>query len=77
MCEPNDLVFASGWDVMIEARRVQHRFEVAMDRCLEAFGLSYAQYRALEILLRSRELHVSELARRLRVTRQAANATAE
>ena len=35
---------AQRWDVVVEARRVQHRFEVAMDRCLEAAGLPYAQY---------------------------------
>jgi len=73
MCD--DTYFASGWDVMVEARRTQHRFEVAMDQALEAYGISYAQYRALETLMTSHEMHVSELARRLRVSRQAASAT--
>jgi DNA-binding MarR family transcriptional regulator len=72
MCDVDDITKASGWDVMIEARRVQHRFEVAMDQCLEAFGISYAQYRALVVLLDQNDMHISELARRLRVTRQAA-----
>ena len=36
MCEVDDITYASGWDVMVETRRVQHRFEVAMDQCLEA-----------------------------------------
>jgi len=72
MCDVDDITNASGWDVMIEARRVQHRFEVAMDQCLEAFGISYAQYRALVVLLDQNDMHISELARRLRVTRQAA-----
>jgi DNA-binding MarR family transcriptional regulator len=67
--------FASGWDVMFESRRVQHRFEVAMDQALEGIGISYAQYRALEALLAGGDLHVSELARRLRVTRQSASDT--
>src|SRR6476619_1669415 len=72
MCDVDDITSASGWDVMVEARRVQHRFEVAMDQCLEAFGISYAQYRALVVLLDQNDMHISELARRLRVTRQAA-----
>ena len=46
-----------------------------MDQCLEAFGISYAQYRALLVLLGNNEMHISSLARRLRVTRQAAHAT--
>jgi DNA-binding MarR family transcriptional regulator len=75
MCNVDDFTVASGWDVMIETRRVQHRFEVAMDQCLEAFGISYAQYRALLVLLGDNDMHISELARRLRVTRQAALAT--
>src|SRR5437660_7976800 len=49
---------------------------VAMDQCLEAFGISYAQYRALVALLDGNDMHISELARRLRVTRQAALAIA-
>jgi DNA-binding MarR family transcriptional regulator len=72
MCDVDDATVASGWDVMVETRRVQHRFEVAMDQCLEAFGVSYAQYRALLLLAGSNVMHVSALARRLRITRQAA-----
>jgi len=76
VCDVDDITSASGWDVMVEARRVQHRFEVAMDQCLEAFGISYAQYRALIALLDGSDMHISELARRLRVTRQASLAIA-
>jgi DNA-binding MarR family transcriptional regulator len=47
-----------------------------MDQCLEAFGISSAQYRALVVLLDQNDMHISELARRLRVTRQAALAIA-
>jgi DNA-binding MarR family transcriptional regulator len=72
MCDIDEATFASGWDVMVETRRVQHRFEVAMDQCLQAFGISFAQYRALLVLMGENEMHVSGLARRLRVTRQAA-----
>jgi len=62
---------------MIETRRVQHRFEVAMDRALRTRGISFAQFRALEVLLGSPEMHVSELARRLRLTRQTVGSTVE
>jgi DNA-binding MarR family transcriptional regulator len=73
----DDGIYASGWEVMIETRRVQHRFEVAMDQALEAYGISYAQYRAFELLVDAYPMHVSELARRLRLSRQAALATVE
>jgi DNA-binding MarR family transcriptional regulator len=76
MCD-DDGVYASGWDVMIETRRVQHRFEVAMDQSLEAYGISYAQYRALELIVNSHPMHVSELARRLRLSRQTVLTTVE
>jgi predicted DNA-binding transcriptional regulator len=69
--------YVTGWDVMIETRRVQHRFEIAMDQALEAYGISYAQYRAFELLVHAQPMHVSELARRLRLSRQAALATVE
>jgi DNA-binding MarR family transcriptional regulator len=75
MCDTDDLVYASPWDVLTETRKVQHRFEVAMDQALEATGLSYAQYIALETVLDARVMHIAELARRLRVTRQAATET--
>jgi DNA-binding MarR family transcriptional regulator len=64
--------FASGWEVMTAARRFQHRLEVFMDQALEHLGMTFAQYRALEVLATQRELQVSELARFLRVSRQAA-----
>jgi DNA-binding MarR family transcriptional regulator len=73
MCD--DRGFASGWEVMIAARRFQHRVEVFMDQSLEHLGMTYAQYRALEALTASKEMPVSELARRLRVSRQAARST--
>src|SRR5688572_2367501 len=57
---------------MTAARRFQHRPEVFMDQALEHLGMTFAQYRALEALAARRELQVSELARFLRVSRQAA-----
>jgi DNA-binding MarR family transcriptional regulator len=69
--------FASGWEVMTAARRFQHRLEVFMDQSLEHLGMSFAQYRALEVLEANNEMHVSELARLLRVSRQAGLSTVE
>ena len=60
---------------MTQLRMTQHRIEVAMDQSLEAFGISYAQYMTLELVLAAEEPHISEVARRLRVTRQAARET--
>jgi DNA-binding MarR family transcriptional regulator len=67
--------FATGWEVIIAVRRFQHRLEVFMDQSLEPLGLSFAQYRALELLASSNEMHISELARSLRVSRQGALTT--
>jgi hypothetical protein len=62
MCQ--DKGFATGWEVIVAIRRFQHRLEVFMDQSLEPLGLSFAQYRALEVLASSNEMHVSELLRR-------------
>jgi DNA-binding MarR family transcriptional regulator len=67
----DDLGWATGWDVIISVRRSQHRMEVFMDQSLEPLGISFAQYRALEAILANKEIHLSELARLLRLTRQA------
>jgi DNA-binding MarR family transcriptional regulator len=77
MCEMNgDPEFASGWDVFLQMRRTQHRFEVAMDQCLEAFGISYAQYRALELILQHQgAMQISTIARRQHLSRQAARSS--
>jgi DNA-binding MarR family transcriptional regulator len=73
MCQDDG--FASGWEVMTATRRFHHRLEVFMDQSLEHLGMSFAQYRALEVLDANNEMHVSELARLLRVSRQAAQET--
>jgi DNA-binding MarR family transcriptional regulator len=62
---------------MIAARRFQHRLEVFIDQSLEPLGLSFAQYRALALLDANHEMHVSELARLLRLSRQATKTTVE
>jgi len=69
MCENDG--FASGWEVITSVRRLQHRIEVFMDQSLEPLGVTFAQYRALEALDLNREMHISELARFLRLSRQA------
>ena len=61
---------------MVELRRTQHRIEVAMDQCLEAFGISYAQYRALEMILARKRPHIAGLARHLELTRHAVQRSA-
>jgi DNA-binding MarR family transcriptional regulator len=60
-----------GWDVMVTTRRFQHHIEVVLDQSLEHYGLTYAQYRVLELIANARPIHVSEMARRLRLSRQA------
>jgi DNA-binding MarR family transcriptional regulator len=73
MCQDDG--FASGWEVMTAARRFQHRLEVFIDRSLEHLGMTFAQYRALEVLDANNDIHLSELARLFRVSRQAAGST--
>jgi DNA-binding MarR family transcriptional regulator len=67
--------FASGWEVITAVRRFQHGMEVFMDQSLEPLGITFAQYRALEAIDINREIHISQLARFLRLTRQAAQMT--
>jgi len=68
----------TGYDLMIALRRTQHRIEVSIDHALADFGMTYAQYRALTLLATAAfAIDISELARRLRVTRQAAHSSVE
>ena len=69
--------FATGWEAITASRRFHHRLEVFMDQVLEHVGMTFAQYRLLELVAGAPELHISELARQLRVTRQAVLATLE
>jgi DNA-binding MarR family transcriptional regulator len=69
--------FASGWEVITAIRRFQHRMEVFMDQSLEPLGITFAQYRALEAIDLNREMHLSQLARFLRLSRQAAQMTVQ
>jgi DNA-binding MarR family transcriptional regulator len=69
--------FASGWEVITSVRRFQHRMEVFLDQSLEPLGISFAQYRALEAIDLNKEMHISELARFLRLSRQAVQMTVQ
>jgi DNA-binding MarR family transcriptional regulator len=75
MCKDDG--FASGWEVITSVRRFQHRIEVFMDQSLEPLGVTFAQYRALEAVDVNREMHISELARFLRLSRQAVQMTVQ
>ena len=46
-----------------------------MDQALQGMGMSFAQYRALEALASNNAMHISWLARMLRLSRQTARAT--
>lgn len=48
-----------------------------MDQRLEHFGISFAQYRALETVAANPDIHTSELARALPISRQGAGKTIE
>jgi DNA-binding MarR family transcriptional regulator len=69
--------WATGWEVITSVRRFQHRMEVFIDQSLEPMGITFAQYRALEAIFLNEEIHVSELARLLRLSRQAVQATVQ
>ena len=75
MCQENG--FASGWEVITSERRFQHRIEVFMDQSLEPLGVTFAQYRALEAIDLNKEMYMSELARFLRLSRQAVKMTVQ
>ena len=76
MCD--DGGHGTGWELMLTVHRFQHRMRVFMeDESLQELGISFAQLRILELLNIHHDLHLSELARRLRVTRQATRATVE
>jgi hypothetical protein len=66
----------NGWDVIDANARLHQRIRVAFDQSLNGYWISFAQYRILEMLNHTPKIHVGELARRLRVTRQAAHGVA-
>lgn len=68
----------SGGDVIIAARLFHRVLRTRLNQCFDQeFALTYAQYEILQILEEEPNLHASELARRLCMTRQAANRLVE
>lgn len=67
---PTPLRPVTGWELIVATRRFQHHLEVTLDQSLRAHALTLAQYRVLELIARNRPIHISELARRMRLTRQ-------
>jgi DNA-binding MarR family transcriptional regulator len=64
----------SGREVIAAARMFHRVLRTRLNQCFEEeFALTYAQYEILQILEEEPNLHASELARRLRMTRQATN----
>ncbi len=62
----------SGRDVIAAARLFHRVLRTRLNQCFDLeFALTYAQYEILQILEEEPNLHASELARRLRMTRQA------
>jgi DNA-binding MarR family transcriptional regulator len=68
--------YARAVEVIEATRKFQHRIEVAVDQALEGYAVTFAQYRALEAVA-DRPGHVSYIARKVRVTRQATEAVVE
>jgi DNA-binding MarR family transcriptional regulator len=75
MCDTNHIEFVSTWELVVMLRRCQHHLEVTMDQALQGMGMSFAQYRALEALASNNAMHISWLARMLRLSRQTARST--
>jgi DNA-binding MarR family transcriptional regulator len=68
----------SGREVIAAARLFHRVLRTRLNRCFDReFALTYAQYEILQILEEEPNLHASELARRLGMTRQAANRLTE
>jgi DNA-binding MarR family transcriptional regulator len=64
----------SGREVIAAARLFHRVLRTRLNQCFDReFALTYAQYEILQILEEEPNLHASELARRLRMTRQATN----
>ena len=72
---PDFIEYVTTWELIVALRRCQHHLEVTMDQALQGMGMSFAQYRALETLASSNPMHISWLARMLRLSRQGARTT--
>jgi predicted transcriptional regulator len=68
-----DAALPAGREVIAAARLFHRVLRTRLNQCFDQeFALTYAQYEILQILEEEPNLHASELARRLRMTRQAA-----
>ena len=68
----------AGREVIAAARLFHRILRTRLNQCFDReFALTYAQYEILHILEEEPNLHASEIARSLRMTRQAANGLVE
>ena len=58
-------------DIVFTHHKLHQRIRVTMDQALEGNFVSYAQYRMLTLLAHTPNLFLNQMARQLRVTRQA------
>jgi DNA-binding MarR family transcriptional regulator len=76
MCEQTGVRVVTTWELIVALRRCQHHLEVTMDQALQGMAMSFAQYRALELLADDRRpMHISWMARLLRLNRTSARET--
>jgi DNA-binding MarR family transcriptional regulator len=61
----------TAWDVVETHHLLHQRIRVTLDQALEGNFVSYAQFRMLALLDERPNMFLNEMARRLRVTRQA------
>ena len=61
----------SAWDIVETHHLLHQRIRVTLDQVLEGNYVSYAQFRMLALLHETPNMYLNEMARRLRVTRQA------
>jgi DNA-binding MarR family transcriptional regulator len=59
------------WDIVHTHHLLHQRIRVTLDQAFEGNFVSYAQFRMLALLHETPNLYLNEIARRLRVTRQA------
>jgi len=61
------------WDIIETHHLLHQRIRVTLDQALEGNFVSYAQFRMLALLYETPNMYLNEMARRLRVSRQASS----
>lgn len=61
----------SAWDIVETHHLLHQRIRVTLDQAFEGNFVSYAQFRMLALLHETPNMYLNEMARRLRVSRQA------